>query len=170
MFQGSSLDIYIHWLILALGIGIFVSGIAVLTTCRSVAGFFHLLRDNIALKSRIYAVYFRFHSYYWVAFLMFLVLHLIVTIVHVGLPSSEEPYFLLHQFVFSSSIINFLLALLVFSSCKSFLSLFRLFTFRNPLSSSRFNRFYKFHPILWVILVISFTVHITFGIIHAINT
>ena len=170
MFQGTSLDIYIHWSIFALGIGIFVSGIAVITTCRSVAGFFHLLQDKKSLKSRIYAVYFRFHSYYWVAFLFFLLLHLMVTMVHVGLPSSGEPYFLAHQFVFYSAIINFLLTLVVFTSCKSFLSFMRFFTPRNLLSSSRFSWFYKLHPVLWVILAVSFAVHITFGMIHAINT
>jgi hypothetical protein len=170
IFQGSSQDIYIHWLILALGIGILVSGIAVITTCRSVVGFLHLLQGKDSLRTRIYSVYFRFHSYYWVAFILFLVLHLMVTIVHVGLPSSGEPYFLAHQVVFYSAIANFLLVLVVFTSCKSFIRLISLFTSKNPLSGSVFKRFYGFHSILWWMLAVSFIAHIVAGIIHAINT
>jgi hypothetical protein len=170
IFQGTSQDIYIHWLILSLGIGILVSGIAVITTCRSVAGFFHLLQGKDSLKTRAYSAYSRFHTYYWVAFGFFLVLHLMVTIVHVGLPSAGEPYALAHQVVFYSAIINFLLVLVVFTSCKSFLSLVNLFTSRNPLSGSIFKRFYRFHSILWWLLAVSFIAHIVFGIIHAVNT
>lgn len=170
IFQGSPLDIYVHWMILALGIGILSSGIAVITTCRSVAGFFHLLQERDSLWMRVYRAYSRFHSYYWVAFFLFLVLHLMVTIVHVGLPSPGEPYFLAHRVVFYSAIVNFLLALVVFTSCKSFLSFISLFTSRNPLSGSIFKRFYKFHSLLWWILAVSFIVHIAAGIIHAVNT
>ncbi len=170
IFQGTSQDIYIHWLILGLGIGILVSGIAVITTCRSVTGFFHLLQGKDSLKTRAYGVYARFHSFYWVAFGLFLVLHLMVTIVHVGLPSSGEPYALAHQVVFYSAIVNFLLTLVVFTSCKSFISLVGLFTSRNPLSGSIFKRFYRFHSILWWLLAVSFITHIVFGIIHAVNT
>jgi cytochrome b561 len=170
IFQGSSLDIYVHWLILALGIGILISGIAVITTCRSVAGFFRLLRERDSLKTRVYRGYSRFHSYYWVAFLLFLVLHLMVTIVHVGLPLPGEPYFLAHQVVFYSAITNFLLVLVVFTSCKSFLSFVSLFTPRNLLSGNIFKLFYRFHSLFWWMLAVSFVVHIAAGIVHAVNT
>jgi len=93
-----------------------------------------------------------------------------VTIVHVGLPSPGEPYFLTHQAVFYSAIINFLLTLVVFTSCKSFFSLVSLFSSRNPLSGNIFKRFYRFHSILWWLLAASFIAHIVAGIIHAVNT
>jgi hypothetical protein len=170
IFQGSSLDIYVHWLILALGIGILVFGIAVITTCRSVAGFFHLLNDKNTLGAKIYRTYFRFHSYYWVAFGTFLVFHLMVTIVHVGVPSAGEPFYLAHQLVFYTAITNFLLTAVVFTSCKSFLSLASLFSSKNPLSRGGFKKFYRYHSVFWWMLAASFIVHITAGIIHAINT
>jgi hypothetical protein len=170
IFQGSSLDIYVHWLILALGIGILVFGIAVITTCRSVASFFHLLQDNNTLGAKIYRIYFRFHSYYWVAFAMVLIFHLMVTIVHVGLPSASEPFYLAHQLVFYTAITNFLFTMVVFTSCKSFLSLVNIFSSKNPLSAGGFKRFYRFHSVFWWLFGISFTIHIAAGIVHAINT
>ena len=170
IFQGSPLDVYVHWLILALGIGILVFGIAVITTCRSVAGFFNLLQGKDSLGTKVYSVYFRFHSYYWVAFGFFLIFHLMVTIVHVGLPSVGEPYSLAHQLVFYSAIANFLLTMVVFTSCKSFLSFMGIFGSRNLLSAGGFKKFYRFHPVFWCLLAVSFIVHISAGIIHAINT
>lgn len=101
---------------------------------------------------------------------MFLVFHLMVTVVHVGLPSAGKPYLLAHQLVFYTAIINFLLVLVLFTSCKSFLSLVNIFSSKNPLSTGGFRRFYRFHSIFWWMLAISFVLHITAGIIHAINT
>jgi cytochrome b561 len=170
LFQGSSLDIYIHWLILLLGIGILISGISVITTSRSFAGFFHLLKDNGSLKTRIYSAYFRFHSYYWYAFGMFLVLHLLVTIYHLGLPSPDKPYYLAQQISFYTAITNLVLSGIVFTSCKSFPSFVMFFTSRNPLSGRVFARFYKFHSIFWWLFAVSLITHIVAGIIHAVNT
>ena len=170
IFQGTSLDVYVHWLILALGIGILVFGAAVITTCRSVAGFFHLLRDKNTIGARIYRVYFKFHSYYWVAFGTVLVFHLMVTIVHVGVPTAGEPVHLAHQLVFYTAITNFLLTAVVFTSCRSFLSLISIFSSRSLISEDGFSKFYRFHAVFWWLLAISFTVHIVGGIIHAINT
>ena len=68
LFQGSSLDIYVHWLILALGIGILLSGMAIFVSCRSVAGVLHLAGAPHTRGARAYQAFSRFHSYYWGAF------------------------------------------------------------------------------------------------------
>ncbi len=170
IFQGTPLDLNIHWTILILGIGILLSGIAVISTCRSVAGVFHLLKPGNSLKTRLYRAYFRFHSYYWVAFVMFLLLHLMVTIVHIGLPAAGEPYHLAHQVAFYTAIVNLIIILVVFTSCRSFISLAGLFSSRDPLSNGNYKRFYGFHSILWMIFLVSFVVHIIAGMIHAVNT
>jgi hypothetical protein len=170
IFQGTPQDIYLHWLIVSLGLGILLSGIAVITTCRNFAGFFHLLQGKDSFKTRLYKAYFKFHSYYWVAFFLLLILHLLVTIPHLGLPSPGEPFKLAHWVAFYSSIANFVLVLAVFTSCRSFLGLYNLFTARTPLDGSFFKRFYNIHVILWVLLIASVVVHIIAGIIHTVNT
>jgi hypothetical protein len=157
-------------LIVSLGLGILLSGIAVITTCRSIAGFFHLLQGKDSFKTRLYKAYFKGHSYYWVAFYLLLVLHLFVTIPHIGVPSPGEPFGLVHWVAFYSSITNFLFVLAVFTSCRSFISLYTLFTARTPLGGSFFKRFYNFHAVLWVLLIASVLLHIVTGIIHAVNT
>jgi hypothetical protein len=151
-------------------VGILLSGIAVITTCRNIAGFFHLLQGKDSFKTRVYKVYFKLHSYYWVAFFLLLVLHLLVTIPHIGLPSPGEPYALSHRVAFYSSIANFILVLAVFTSCRSFLSLYNLFTAKTPMDGGFFKRFYNFHAVLWVLLMASVVTHIVSGIIHAVNT
>jgi hypothetical protein len=170
LFQGTPQDIYIHWLILSLGVGILLSGIAVITTCRSIAGFFHLLQGKDTFKTRLYKAYFKFHSFYWVAFFLLLILHLLVTIPHIGIPSPGEAYALAHWVAFYSSIANFLLVLVVFASCRSFISLYNLFSSGSPLKGGFFKRFYNWHALIWVLLLASVIIHIVSGIVHAVNT
>jgi hypothetical protein len=143
IFQGSAPDVYIHWLIVIFGIGILASGIAVMTSCRSFAGIFHFPDAKDTFKTKFYRVYFRYHSYYRVSFWLFLMLHLMVTIVHIGLPSPVEPFFHAHQIVFFTSIVNFLLIMFVFYSCKSFIGIIDFFSSGSPLSKSIFKRFYS---------------------------
>jgi len=170
LFQGTAQDIYIHWLILILGTGIFLSGLAVISTCRSIAGYFHLLQKGGSLRSRLYLGCYKYHSYYWVAFGLFLVLHFLATLVHVGIPAAGEPYELAHQFVFYASIGNLVLGGLVFSSCRSFQSLIGLFVSNKPLAGGGFRRFFKAHGVIWWLFSISIVIHIVAGIIHAVNT
>lgn len=170
LFNGSPRDIYVHWLILTLGIGVFLSGLALISTCRSIAGYFHLLRPGQSPRPRFYLTYFKYHSYYWVALGLFLVLHLMATLAHVGIPAAGEPYGLVHQLVFYASISNLILGLLVFTSCRSFLSLLSLFFSKNPLAGSRFKRYFSYHAVIWWLFFFSVCIHIIAGIIHAVNT
>jgi hypothetical protein len=62
------------------------------------------------------------------------------------------------------------LALIVFTSCRSFLSLYNLFSAGSPLKSGFFKRFYNFHAVLWLLLAASVLTHIISGMVHAINT
>jgi hypothetical protein len=120
--------------------------------------------------ARIYHIFSRYHSYYWAAFWIILILHLMVTITHIGLPADGEPYFREQQMTLYSAIANFILLLIIFTSCKSFISLTALFTSRNILSSIIYKRFFKLHSLFWGLLGVSIIVHIIYGIIHAINT
>jgi hypothetical protein len=170
IFQGTPQDIYIHWLIVALGTGVLLSGIAVVTTCRSIAAMFHLLQGKDSVKTRLYKAFFKGHSYYWVAFLLFLVLHLLATIAHTGIPKPGEPFGTAHWVAFVSSIVNFILALIVFGSCRSFVSLYGIFSAKNLLQGGFFKRFYNWHAVVWVLLIASVLIHVVSGLIHAINT
>lgn len=170
LFKGSIQDIYIHWLVLLLGIGIFLSLIAIFTTCRSFASFFKLFETKNSKLSRIYKTYFSFHSAYWIIFLILLTLHLMVTITHVRLPLIGEPFYFYHQFVFYSSITNLFLVFAIFFSCRTMVGMFNFIKSRSLLNNRRYKMFHKYHIYYWLILAISITGHIVSGIIHAINT
>jgi hypothetical protein len=168
LFQGSSLDIYIHWLIVLLGAGILVFGIAVLASCRSVAGAFNLLEANNSKGHLLYKRFYKYHHVYWMIFWVVLILHLMATITHVGLPT--EPYFYAHQAVFFSSIGNFIFLMVVLFSCRTTASLLNLSLHKSPLSNNVYKKFYGYHSYFWWLLAVSLGVHIVSGIIHAVNT
>ncbi|MCL5073975.1 MAG: hypothetical protein M1308_24245 [Actinobacteria bacterium] len=170
LFKGSIQDIYIHWLVLLLGISVFISGMAIFTTCRSFASFFNLLNTKNQVLNRIYKKYYRYHVIYWIVFLYLLITHLMVTITHVRLPINGEPFIISHQAVFYSSIINFVLVLAVFFSCRTMAGMFNFFRSGNILNNSIYKKFYRYHLFYWLILAISVGGHIVFGMIHAMNT
>jgi hypothetical protein len=170
IFKGSIQDIYIHWLVLLLGIGVLLSGIAIFTSCRSFAKFFNLPYTKNQVLNRAYKEYFRYHSMYWIIFLNLLIVHLMVTITHVRLPAVGSSFNTSHLFVFYSSIINFILVLAIFFSCRTMIGMFNFFKFESLLNNRIYKIFYKYHVYYWLILAISVVSHIVFGMIHAINT
>ncbi len=170
IFKGSIQDIYIHWLVLLLGIGVLLSGIAIFTSCRSFASFFNLPYTKNQALNKIYKQYFRYHSIYWIVFLNLLLVHLMVTITHVRLPANGAPFNTSHLFVFYSSIINFALVLTIFFSCRTMVSMFNFFRSKSLLNNRIYKKFYKYHVFYWLILAISIVTHIVFGMIHALNT
>jgi hypothetical protein len=170
LFQGSSLDIYVHWLILALGIGILLSGVAIFVSCRSVAGVLHLAGAPHTRGARAYQAFSRFHSYYWGAFWIILLLHLMVTTTHIGLPVTGQPYYRAQQVTLYTAIANLVLMFILFLSCKSFTRLASIFSAKNLLDNLRYKRFFRLHALFWWLLVASMITHIVFGMIHAVNT
>ena len=168
LFQGSATDVYIHWLILWLGIIVIVSGAAVLFSCRSVARALDLLDKGSPWWSGFYRKFYSYHSAYWIIFGLALALHLLVTITHVGFP--EEPYLAAHIVVFITAITNFILILIVLTSCRTVVRIISLFTSKNPLDDRNYKRFFGYHSYYWWLLGLSLTIHIVFGMIHAINT
>ena len=168
LFIGSPLDIYVHWLIFSLGIGVLLSGSAVLASCRSFANLFHLNSSKNSKGRNFYKKFFKYHSIYWIIFWLILVLHLMVTITHVGLP--VEPFFRAHQVVFITSLINLIFVLLILFSCRSFSRVLNFLTSKDITKNRGFKKFYRLHSYFWLILITSFVIHISFGLIHAINT
>ena len=170
IFKGTPLDVYIHWLILSLGIGILFSGGAVLGSCRSIASFFRLLKENQSFGAKFYRIFYKYHSTYWYVFWCVLAMHLLVTVIHVQLPVAGEPYHLSKQFVFFSSIANFSLVLIVLFSCKSFARVLDIIMSKSALTNRYYRQFYRYHSYFWWLLSISLITHIAFGIYHAMNT
>jgi hypothetical protein len=168
LFEGSGLDVYIHWLILWLGILVLVSGAAVLISCRTIAAAFNLLGSDGSRWSRLYLKFYRYHSVYWIVFGLVLALHLLMTITHVGFP--ENPFLASHIVVFITAITNFILATIVLSSCRTAVRMIGFFTSKNPLESSGYKHLYKYHAYYWWLLGLSLATHIVFGMIHAVNT
>jgi len=170
IFQGSPSDIYIHWLILSLGIMVFASGMLVLFSCRAVTGMLNLYKTDNSAVSRFYRAYYKYHSTYWSVFWFALTLHLLTAFFHLGLPVNGVPYSFFQQGSFYTSIGNFVLLGVVLSSCRSVVNLFKVFLPKSPLEYPGYQKFYKYHSILWWLLGIFVASHIIFGVIHAVNT
>jgi hypothetical protein len=169
IFKGTTFDIYTHWLILLLGIGVLIFGSAIYFSCRSFAIFSKIPWTKNSFWVRFYTRFYRYHSYYWNIFWIILILHLMVTITHIGIPNPLAPFYRAHQVAFYSSILNFVSIAVVLFSCRSISALISFFGGSSLLSTNSYKRFYKFHSYAWMIAAISVGTHIVSGIIHAIN-
>jgi hypothetical protein len=170
IFKGTNFDIYTHWLILLLGIGVLVFGAAVYFSCRSFAIFVKIPWTKNSFLMRFYTRFYRYHSYYWNIFWIILILHLMVAITHIGIPNPLAPFYQAQQIAFYSSILNFVFVVVVLFSCRSISALFSFFGGGNLMSANAYKRFYKYHSYGWMVLAISVGTHIVSGLIHAINT
>jgi hypothetical protein len=170
LFKGTAFDIYTHWLIFALGIGILVFGAAVYFSCRSFAIFFKIPWSKNSFWIRFYTVFYRYHSYYWNIFWFILILHLLVTIPHSGIPNPLAPFFRAQQVSFYSSIVNFVCVAAVLLSCRSISAFFSFFGADNLKSLNAYKKFYKYHSYIGMVLAVSVGTHIVSGLIRAINT
>ena len=137
-------------------------------SCRSFMDLFKLNKIGNPKVKNLYMQFYKYHSIYWMIFWLFLILHLMVTITHVGLPM--DPYIQAHRIVFITSIINLILVFLIFLSCRTFRGLFRFLPSDKAVENKVFKRFFKLHSYFWLLLIVSFGFHIIFGMIHAINT
>ena len=78
-------DAYVHWRVIWSGLGglVLVGGF-VLTSCRSFTHALDFTINRSSLKNRVYRVFNRYHSYYWLIFLLIAAGHFVLGYLHAG--------------------------------------------------------------------------------------
>ena len=78
-------DAWIHWIILILGFGSALSGVALFLSCRISPRLFARTIPKLSLTNKTYAAFFKYHSYYWWIFTIFVIAHFVVVYLHAGI-------------------------------------------------------------------------------------
>jgi hypothetical protein len=144
-----------------ISLGLFL---AMALSCRSFPALAARLKIGRLTESKPYRVFFRYHSFYWYGFFLVLILHIGTGLMHTSLPQAGDPDEGIHWaiLIFAGSV---LLSLgLVFSSCRSCVSLMSLLG-RNPLAGG-YKIYYRLHSYLWVLLLLALVGHLTASYIH----
>ena len=134
-------------------------------TCRSFPVLARKIRLGGLVEKRAYRTFFGYHSFFWYGFFIVLVLHLLTGIMHTSLPQAGDPDEAIHWaiLIFAGSV---LLSLgLVFSSCRSCVSLFTMMRGHSPLHGV-YAAYYRLHSYLWLLLLLALVGHLTASYIH----
>ncbi len=167
-FQGSDITaVYDERIAIVLGYLTLISGLAVFISCRTCVSWLRHLGMKDPTTTRGYAGFYRFHLYYWWAFGVLLLIHLMMAILHTGLPQAGDPDASVHWIILGMGLFSAIAALMVFSSCRVLPRLITIATSRNPFQNIHFKTFFQNHSYFWVPLVLLAGVHIAFGFQHA---
>jgi hypothetical protein len=159
--------VYNERLAIILGLITLSCALATFVSCRSCFTLF----DRIGLKNlsrtRTYKSFYRYHSYYWWAFLFVFMLHAVTGVMHTGLSSANDPDAYLHQYIFWFGIASFVGISIVISSCRSLVGFADMFRDKPSLTDRGYRVFYQQHTFYWLISFLLIIAHFTVGYLHA---
>lgn len=78
-------SVYIHRLILALGIVNVLAILAVFFSCRSFVRMSNFFSGKDTLRNKLFNGFYKYHTYYWIIFWVSVFLHVITALAHTGL-------------------------------------------------------------------------------------
>lgn len=78
-------DAYLHLYVLWSGLGAFLTVLVVFSSCRSPVNFIDLFRSKTVLTLNGYRFFYRYHSYYWLVFILLVAAHFVVGYIHTGI-------------------------------------------------------------------------------------
>jgi hypothetical protein len=158
MFE-ESLAITLGYLTLLLVIAIFAS-------CRSFISILTRSGFKDPMQLGWYRRFYKFHSFFWAAFLTVFIVHVITALIHTGLPAFGDPDALTHLFILIPGIIALFLFLALALSCRISPAIIKKSTGKNALDDAGYKNFYKNHSMYWGMFFLFAAVHIILAFIH----
>jgi hypothetical protein len=154
-------------LAIVLGVVVLVLGLAVFFSCRAWVSWLRRLGVPSPTRVRGYALFYRYHLYYWWAFGVLLVAHLLVAVLHTGLPQSSDPDAGVHWRILGLGLFSGISAAVSFSSCRVLPRLAAMATPRSPLNNIAYRIFFNYHSYYWLIVGVLVALHFVFAYRHA---
>jgi hypothetical protein len=167
LFQASSMAaIYNERVAITLGFATLVSAIAAFLSCRTCVSWLRRLgvKDPISFKG--YATFYQYHVYYWWAFGILLVAHLMMAVIHTGLPQAGDPDAGVHWRILGMGFFSAVSGVVLFSSCRILPRLVTLATRKNPFHNFAYAAFFQKHSYFWSVMALLVAGHLIFSIIH----
>jgi hypothetical protein len=165
LFSGGG-SVYNERLAIILGFITLSSGLAAFFSCRIFVSFTMHARNKASPLNKLYADFYKYHLYYWWAFGVMLVAHLLISVVHTGLPQAGDPDAGIHWAILGFGALSLIIAVVLFSSCRVVPRLIAMATPRNPFKNTFYSRIYRFHSYYWVLLLAAVLTHFLLSYFH----
>ena len=121
----------------------------------------------IPTRIRGYSVFYRFHLYYWWAFGVVLLAHLLVAVLHTGLPQAGDPDAGIHWEILGLGFFSAVSAAVAFSSCRVLPRLVAMAAPRSPLNNIAYRVFSRYHSYYWLVIGALVASHFAIAYWHA---
>ena len=161
------LGIYYERIAVALGFATLVAAIATFASCRTFTGLVGRYARADLLQNSAYRSFYKYHAYYWWAFIVILAVHVLSSVMHTDLlPTAGDPDFAQHWFIVGFAFGSVASFVMQFGSCRSVAGLIDLFTGKPPLSWRIYKGFYRFHAYYWWIFLAAVGGHVIAAAVH----
>ncbi len=159
--------VYYERLAIVLGITVLVFGLSTFLSCRVCISWFSFLGVKNLARKNGYSSFYKYHTYYWWAFGVSLVAHILVATLHTGLPQAGDPDAGVHWIILASGLLGGVSAASVFSSCRVLPRLLAMLTPDKPLNQPLYRSYYKYHAYFWLVWALVVAAHFTTSYNHA---
>ncbi len=159
--------VYNERVAIALGLVTLISALLAFLSCRTCVSWLkHIgIKDPVAHRS--YAAFYRYHIYYWWSFGVILVAHLMMAVIHTGLPQANEPDASVHWRILGLGLLSAVAGVVIFSSCRVLPRIIIMATRKNPVHNVAYTAFFQKHSYYWGILAFLVLGHLWLSISHA---
>jgi hypothetical protein len=159
--------IYNERLAIVLGLLTLTLAAASFISCRSCLSRLKYLRLPDPTKIKGYSSFYKYHLYYWWAFGVFLVSHVLVAIAHTGLPQAGDPDAGAHWTILGLGFFSALSSSVVFCSCRVLPRLAALVSPGSLFNNTAYKFLFRYHAYFWIIFFLLAFSHFAAGYHHA---
>jgi hypothetical protein len=161
-----NITVYNERLAIVLGFITLIFVLATLLSCRSFISFLKLFKIINPLENRAFNSFYKYHSFYWYGFILSVILHLLVGIMHVRVSDPTDPDAYLHLYILIAGAVAFLVTIFIFLSCRSFAVFLNIVEGKSPFSGKWFSSLFRKHEYYWIFLILAVVVHFAFIYLH----
>ncbi len=168
LFQAAGINgIFTERIAIILGLTTVALVLMTFTSCRTCVSILNRIGLHKLTANRIYQTFYRYHGYYWWLLGISLLSHLMMAVIHTGLPQANDSDAGLHWAILGIGLVNVGLAGALFSSCRISLKLLTITRTGLSLKNQNYRRFFQRHGLYWGILILVIAGHFTLGYLHA---
>ncbi len=168
LFQAAgSSAIYNERLAIVFGLVTLGLGLATFLSCRICLGWLKKLGFKDPVRAGWYGPFYKYHLYYWWGLGIALVAHLMVALVHTGLPQAGDPDAGVHWAILGLGLLSAISTSVVFFSCRVMPRLVAMATRGEPWNSTRYRTYNHYHAYYWLMAGFLVAGHFAASFSHA---
>jgi hypothetical protein len=158
--------VYNERLAIILGFITLLSVVLTAITCRSFISLLSGFGIKRPLDSTLFSKIYNLHPYFWWGLWIVLLLHILVAIFHLEIPTPDDVDAFIHWVILALALLSLIFLVLLLLSCRIIPLFWKFISRNNLLTSNIYKSFYRLHSYLWWPFLASVVGHVITSFIH----